>query len=184
MTSDGGRLDQQRTLTQILTQVAEGRLSVAEAEKLIQHSPSRRSPLLIVGLVFLVIGSVSAAVGIVIGQSNWSFASNALETEGTVIRMVATGKRGTLPIVRYEVDGKSFEFQSSVSSSPPRHAVGDKVTILYHADEPHKGTIRSFMDQWLIATIFTGIGILFVLIGVAACLRAMRRVVSPKPPNI
>ena len=143
--------------------------------------------MLIVGLIFLVIGSVFAAVGIGVGQSNRSFASSAHETEGTVIRMVATGNRGSSPVVRYEVDGKSFELQSSVSSSPPRYAVGDKVTVLYHADEPHKGTIRSFMDQWLFPTIFTGIGSLFVLIGLAACLAwllAMRRVASPKPPSM
>jgi Protein of unknown function (DUF3592) len=166
------------TLTQILTQVAEGKLSVAEAEKLIRRGPPRpqrqRAPL-VVGLIFVLAGSVAAAVGIGIGIHNWSFASSARETEGTVIRLVVTGKRGTAaPIVRYEVGEKFFEIQGGVSSSPPAHAVGEKVTILYHPDQPHQGNIKSFMDQWFLPLIFGGLGTLFVVIGCAVIVSRLR----------
>ena len=157
------------TLTQILTQVAEGKLSVADAEKLIRQGPPRskrqKVPLL-AGLIFAVIGLVFAAVGIGVGIKNWSFASSAREAEGTVIRLVATSNRGTVaPVVRYEVDGISFEFQSGVASSPPVHAVGEKVTVLYQPDQPHQGNIKSFMDQWFLPFIFGGLGTLFVVTG-------------------
>lgn len=189
MTSIDGR-DQPTKLSEILKRVADGRLSVAEAENLIRRGPprpARGSPPLVLGLIFFVIGSVLAAIGVGVGQSNWSFASTAHETDGTVIRMVASGKRGSSPVVRYEVDGKSFELQSSVSSSPPVYSVGDKVKVLYHPDEPHKGTIHSFLDQWFVPTLLAGLGSLFAVIGLAFCLAwllARRRTAAATPPSV
>src|SRR6266542_3661536 len=99
------------TLTEILTRVAEGKLSVAEAEKLIRQGPPRpprppmrRAKLWLVGVILAGIGSIFAISGLVIGLYSWSFSSGAVETEGTVIRLVVTGNRGTMaPVVRYEV---------------------------------------------------------------------------------
>ncbi len=165
------------TLTQILTQVAEGKLSVADAEILIRRGPPRpqrqRAPLL-VGVIFTLIGGVFAAIGIGVGISAWSFAASARETQGEVVLLVHRGKGTHAPVVRYVVDGKSFEFQSSVASSPPAHAVGDKVTVLYQPDQPQHGNIKSFMDQWFLPLIFTGIGTLFFVIGSAICLSRLR----------
>jgi hypothetical protein len=166
------------TLTQILTQVAEGKLSVAEAEKLIRRGPprpQRRGPPLLVGVIFALVGAVFAAIGIGVGIKNWTFAATARETEGTVVRLVVTGKRGTAaPVVRYEVKGQSFEFQSSVASSPPAHGVGEKVTVLYQPDQPHQGNIKSFMDLWFLPVIFAGLGTLFFVIGSAVCVSLLR----------
>src|SRR5271155_2778199 len=93
------------THTEIMAQLAEGKLSRADAEKLIrQQQPKRRR---LPPLITILLGSVCAAVGIGLGIHTWSFASSARETEGTVIRLVRTGTRGAIaPVVRYEVNGK------------------------------------------------------------------------------
>jgi hypothetical protein len=157
-------------LTEILTQVAEGKLSVAEAEKLIRQVPPRpplrQSKPYLVSLIFLVIGSSFALIGLVFGYFSWSFADGASEVEGTVIQLVATGNRGSkAPVVRYELGEQTFEIQGGVSTSPPAFSVNEKVKVLYHADRPEQGRVYSFTEFWLFPVIFGGFGILFASIG-------------------
>jgi hypothetical protein len=158
------------TLTEILTQVAEGKLSVAEAEKLIRQGPSRpplrQNKPYLVGLIFLVIGSSFALIGFVFGYFSWSSANGASEVEGTVIQLVASGTRGgKTPIVRYQLGEQTFDVQGGVSTSPPAYSVNENVKVFYHADRPEQGRIYSFTEFWLFPVIFGGIGILFASIG-------------------
>lgn len=165
----------------ILTQVAEGTMSVEEAERRIRRGggprPQRNGPdaLRLVGLIFLGIGSLFAAVGIGMGLWTYAAAGDAV-TEGTVVRLVGGG-RSTKPVVQYEVGGQTFEVTSSVGTSPPAYAIGEKVPILYPHDRPGEGMIDSFVERRLFPLIFGGGGSLFALIGVGLALagRSKRR---------
>lgn len=55
--------------------------------------------------------------------------------------------------------GKRFTFNSSISSSPPAYAVGDKVTMLYHPANPRSAQINTFHDRWMFPLIFTFVGL-------------------------
>jgi hypothetical protein len=155
------------TLNEILTQVAQGKLSVADAEKLIRQGPHRRSMPMWGILMFIGIGLLFACVGIGLGIRSWSLESNARRADGTVLRLVSSGNRGGMsPIIQYEVDGRTFEIQSSISSSPPGYSVGEKVKVLYLPDQPAAGSLDSFAERWLLPLIFGGLGSVFALVGV------------------
>jgi hypothetical protein len=172
------------TLTEILTQVAEGKLSVADAEKLIRQGPPRPpGPLRpargrrthITALVFLLIGAVFTGVGAYLLISEWSFLSGARETQGTVVRLVPGSRGSFAPVFRYEVDGVVHEAQSAVSSSPPAFAVGDPVTVYYQPAHPEAGHLKSVVHQWLFPSLFGGLGLLFLTIGAALALKLNAR---------
>ena len=176
------------TLTEILTQVAEGKLSVLDAEKLIRQGPprppARNNKPVLVGLIFAAVGAILATIGFAFGYNSWSFTTGARKADGTVIRLVETvNRRGTTsaPLVRYVVDGQTFEIQSSVGSSPPAYSVGEHVVILYHPEQPAQGRIHSFTELWLFALGFGGMGTLFVVIGVTVVLYK-KRLASPNRP--
>ena len=153
--------------------MAEGKLSIAEAERLIRQGPPRpprRRPSPIVAFVFLVIGVVFTGVGAFLLISEWTFLSTAQETKGTVVRLVPGSRGSKAPVFRYEVNGVTHEVESSVASSPPAFAVGEIVTVYYRPDRPEDGHLKSFVHQWLFPSIFGGIGVLFLTIGAAVTL--------------
>ena len=158
------------TLNEILTQVAEGKLSVADAEKLIRQGPPRsqvrRGNPKLIGSIFFILGSAFTLVAIGWGAYSWSFSHDAHEADGTVVRLVESGGRGgQAPVVRYQVAEQTFEIQSGVSTSPPAYSVGEKVKVLYQAERPDQGRLSSFVENWLFPSVFGGFGILFTLIG-------------------
>lgn len=176
------------TLTEILTRVAEGKLSVADAEKLIRQGaprpPVRAQRPVLVGLIFAGVGAILAIIGFGFGYNSWSFTSGARKADGKVIRLVqTTDRRGTTsaPVIRYAVDGQTFEVQSSVSSSPPAYSVGDHVAILYPPEHPHQGRLHSFTELWVAPLVLGGMGTLFFIIGVAVVLCRNRLASQSRP---
>lgn len=73
---------------------------------------------------------------IYIWYRNRRFLAESLPAKGIVIGLhKSAGKSGPVyaPIVRFILsDGRIVEFTDSISSSPARFKVGDKVDILYH----------------------------------------------------
>ena len=138
-------------LEAILDRVANGQLTTSDAAVEIRglvaskpHIPQWFPRL------FRIMGAMFAIVGIGVGCYSIAFAIGADEVQGTVTNMV----RGS-PVVDYEVNGKQFTFQSSVSSTPPAYFVGEKVRVLYRPDNPASAQINSFTDQWLLPIGFT-----------------------------
>jgi hypothetical protein len=179
------------TLEQILTDVAKGTLSVEEGTRRIRQlfarprsagdgGPSGRGgPPLILALIFAAVGVACACLSAGFAIASYHFASTAAHVEGTVTRMQVTSNRGSsAPVVRYEVDGKSYEFQSSVSSNPPAHVVGDKVTVMYHPERPGDGRIASFLEMWFMPMLLGFFGIVFGAIGGGLMLARLRRRVA------
>ena len=63
------------------------------------------------------------------------------------------------PMVDFtSADGKRREFQDSTGSNPPSYDVGDRVEVLYRADDPGNARINGFLSLWLLPLIFSGVG--------------------------
>ncbi len=91
------------------------------------------------------------------------FVDIAARGEGTVIKLVETQNRdsGTTyrPVFAFrDSKGREHEICSSVGSCPPAYKVGEKVSVLYNAEEPENAVLDGFFDVWLMSLIFGMIG--------------------------
>jgi len=137
---------------------------------------STSQPPLFLGVIFALVGTVFAGVGIGMGVWWTVWAVGARRTEGTVVSMVASGDEGGMaPVVSYQVAGKTYEHRSKFSSSPPAYSVGNKVSILYRPENPSEAGIDSLFDRWLFPVCFGGVGSLFAAIGWGIIIRSRRR---------
>jgi hypothetical protein len=102
--------------------------------------------------VCLVAGAVAAVVVV-------RFVATAERTEGTVIanaqdldRAAGDPQRSDVsfrPVVRFRTGaGRAVTFESGKGSSPPRYRPGDRVEVLYPADDPGAARLASFSGQW------------------------------------
>ncbi|TXT37503.1 MAG: hypothetical protein FD138_645 [Planctomycetota bacterium] len=121
----------------------------------------------VVAVVFSLIGSVFLMIGAGFGWSSYSLLAVAQRADGTVIRLVHQGggkRSGSAPVVEFHLDGNRHEFRSWLSTSPPQFDVGDKVTVLYDPTDPQRARIESFVTLWLFPTIFSGIGVVMLVV--------------------
>jgi Protein of unknown function (DUF3592) len=176
----------QRSLGEIQADVSAGRLTQEQAIEEINRMhgrarsrrPSRGTRIVVIGTL-LFIGLIFGLIGAGIGLYSYSKAQNAERTTGEVVKMLAAGgKGGSKPVVRYTVDGRDFEIQGWISTSPPAYTVGEKVTVLYDRNNPADGHIDTFVERWLFPVIFSGIGgvLLFVSLVVMLSMRPRRPV--------
>ena len=92
-----------------------------------------------------------------------------LRAPGVVVRLEEEysssggGHYDYFAVVRFRTDkNASVEFKDDIGSNPPSHRAGDKVTVLYLADNPQRDAIidRGILGNWAIPAI---------LVLVAAC---------------
>jgi hypothetical protein len=168
-------------LRRVLTELSMGRLTVDEAyaqiDDLSIRSPTPRkksSPQSIgAGVLILLFGAVFGGVGLFFLSKALSFSHDSAHVEGTVVRHERSGDKGNrLPVVRYEVDGKSHELRGDIASNSPP-AVNSKVSIIYKTADPGQAQIDSFVQRWLFPLVFGGIGGLVTLVGLAVLLRGI-----------
>lgn len=138
-------------------------------------------PTLVIGIVFTSIGVVFAIVGGIFTWNTLRFLPGTVSTQGTIVSCVesndAEGSNGCQPIVSFQTSsGQHMTFQSSVNSTA--FAQGDAVAVRYHPNDPGNARIDSWWVTWLLPSIFTGIGLLLLLIGLAALLQRRRRKMS------
>ena len=72
---------------------------------------------------------------------------------------------GAAPVISYEIDGIPYQFTSSIYSSPPAFELNETVEIYVNKDDPSDIIINSFVNKWLIVTIFASFGLVLDLIG-------------------
>ena len=129
------------------------------------------------GRVLVWIGGVFAALGVAfLAGAGWSyladrsFAAAGAHAQGTVIEMVggrdSDGDYSYKPVVEFrDADGRRHVFTSNVSSSPPQHAAGERVQVIYAPATPDEAVIDSFLDRFLLPLILGGLGTVFAAIG-------------------
>jgi hypothetical protein len=67
--------------------------------------------------------------------------------------------------VRFEAEGRTVEFTSQVGTSPPLHAVGDRVTVYFWPGRPEEAVLGGFAEQYLRSLVPGVLGLIFLAIG-------------------
>ncbi len=123
-------------------------------------------PFRILRSAFFAIGIIMQIGAIVSYQNTNSFIAKSTKAEGMIIDLVRADSRTYKPVVRFNAqDGELVEFTSSVGTSPPSYSIGEKVEVRYLSNEPKNAIINDFLTLWLAPLIFSGLGIIFILIG-------------------
>jgi hypothetical protein len=102
-----------------------------------------------------LVGLGLLSVGIWLWHCNRSFANRAITATGTVVRLEikqSTDTDGLVvdyvrPVVSFQANGKNVEFVSVVGSRPAQYEIGDKVRVIFPADDPHAARINGWVEQ-------------------------------------
>ena len=134
-------------------------IATPEAEqKLRAQMKNNRQAAPLVGLFAIVL----LAVGIFQARDIARLESSGLRAQGEVVRLKGEMSSGSnsrpnyYPIVRYRTDRNvMIEFKDTIGSNPPSYRTGDKVTVLYRADNPQRDVIidRGLLWNWAIPVI-------------------------------
>ena len=95
-------------------------------------------------------------------QKQQQIANSHLAT-GIVVDFIIN--EGFAPVISYEIDGAPYQFISSIYSNPPAFELNETVEIYVNKDDPGDIIINSFINKWLIVTIFASFGLVFDIIG-------------------
>ena len=129
--------------------------------------------------VFSIVGTLLLAIGLAAYINTRAFMSDAVETEGVVLSMVARRSDDGYtyaPEVEFrDGTGQTHVFVSSSSSSPPRYRQGDAVQVLYKPADPNRARVKDFISQWMLALIFSLMGLIFAGIGYSLLIARIRR---------
>ena len=130
--------------------------------------------LIVGGAVFTLGGAAVAVVGVFMLFSTVGIGVNGASAEGTITDIeISTNTdsdgdttTGRYPIVRFRAnDEQIYTFRSG--SSDEDVAVGDKVRVLYNANNPGDARINTFWDLWGLGLVVFLIGLAFAGAGVA-----------------
>ena len=131
-------------------------------------------------LILLVVGLIFTAIGAVVGYRDITLARTGVHVEGVVVELIPVGgaKGGVTyyPLLEYALpDGTSVKTQGPYGANPPGFVVGDRVALVYEAQQPSHIVINSFFGLYLIPLIFGGGGVLLLLSPVLVFLYRKRR---------
>ncbi len=120
----------------------------------------------LVGIAFIVIGSLFAIAGLIWLVRTAAFVSQAAKAPGQVIAMERSeGSEGGsvyYPVFTFTDSGGIVHTQrSSFGSSDYSFEAGERVTVLYDTTTPKHSKIESFKTVWLGPVFVTGFGLLF-----------------------
>jgi hypothetical protein len=141
----------------------------------------------LIGLFPFVLGVIGILVSIYLYSNVRSFLSEAVKTDGTVIKLVkkkssktvtersitsnrsSTRKKTKItfsPVFTFtDHQGQKHEVQSTTGSSTAAYSVNDKVQVYFQKEYPQQAKIDSFFSLWGAAAIVGGASALFCLIG-------------------
>lgn len=146
------------------------------ADEAFEPVKSRKSSSGVSGWVLLMLHSmwiILLGVGIWYGYTSWQFANAGDEVPATVIALTESYSDGSTtysPIFEYEVDGKTYTYESVNSSSPPTHRVGEQTTLLVDPEDPERARENSFWELWLLPVIMCPVSLLVAAIAIALTL--------------
>lgn len=121
--------------------------------------------------IFLGIGLLMVVIAVMICYNVKTFNASAVKTSGTVVDMIARGKRSYAPVVTYFDDaGVKHRYISSVSSNPPGYEIGERVDIYYDPKNPDDAKIAGWMEYFG-AIVVGGMGLLFSFFGLGYYLK-------------
>lgn len=127
---------------------------------------------LAVGAIVAKLGTFEAGVGIgclCIGAGGFAAMSHFLQAERARQAQAVTvegtiAEAGLEPVVRYVVDGETYEIRGLQGSQSNAEA-GDKVKVSYERGAPAQGVIGDFQNEWGPVLAFAVFGTLPTLFG-------------------
>lgn len=126
------------------------------------------------GLLFAAV-----SVALVVMQIRWAEGAEraVAEVVGFHERRSDDGGLAYYPELRFvTADGRTVSVRGNIGASPPAYRVGDQVPVLYDPGEPARASIDTAAGRWLVAVVFAGFGVLWLLIGgVPLLIRHLRR---------
>lgn len=125
--------------------------------------------------LMVVVGILLLSTSAFLGYSRFKFLENAIKSEGIVVKYEGTlssnsariAKMMYAPVVSFNSsEGKSFEFESALSSNDKPYMLGERVTVVYDPSNPLNAEIYSFTRMWFLSlTVLFG-SIVVSLIGI------------------
>jgi hypothetical protein len=91
-----------------------------------------------------------------------------VQTTGSVVDSVPCADYRCVRIAFQTADGRTIEFQSTVSTSWDRYAPEDKVRVRYNPAASSTARLDDFMEDWFVAAVLGGLGLCFVLVAALA----------------
>jgi len=91
--------------------------------------------------------------------------TNGETTEGHVSRLEPRDGGTFRAVIEFEVDGKTYTFNDTSSSYPPRFDLGETVAVRYDRTNPNFAQIDSALPLWLFPSCGVG-GLILTFIGV------------------
>lgn len=135
---------------------------------------------------FIAMSMLLTALGIFIWRTNQL--SDYQQTEGTVVSLerarsmsVRNRNNGSYPVVRFELEGRSYQFVGGLATSPPAFDIGEKVPVYYSPANPADAIVGSFWQLWFLPILFGSMGTFFMLPVLLMRFAARRNGVAPNP---
>jgi len=148
-------------------------ITIADTEyKYVRNLRKNRAPKKIIGLVFTFVGFAMLGGAMYEYISNEEFIQNGVRGKATVI------SNPSQPDFEYIFEGQSYQYQSTIESSPPSYHIGEQVDIFINPQYPSDILVDSFTDRWLIIVILGSMGGIFFLIGVFAMMFGKKKVIG------
>ena len=128
--------------------------------------------LLLVGLLFLLIGTAVAIGGIVAVVKQKRKTARGVTATGKVVDLVKTipnpGSAGVYcPIVEFNTSaGRPVRFQSDFGTMPASHSVGQGIAVRYDPENPQLAAVDSAVATWFVPGCTIAMGLLFLVMGV------------------
>ncbi len=123
-----------------------------------------------IGPVFLIVGILLIAIGVLTLLRHRSFMQRAEVTEGEIVDIAESYSAGTdgrrlyFPVVRYATPQGEIRQRSKVGTSWKGKKIGSRVEVYYLRDDPATFKLRS-LGHWLLALVPIVMGIGFAVMG-------------------
>jgi len=148
-------------------------------------NPKQAKQLVVFGWVFVVVGTLAVLFAIGWGVRSFRLQAGANRTTGTVVELREVEESPALgsdnstgstwyPVVEYEVDAIKYRIEGVGSNPSWLPHVGEKVEVLYRANQPANGHLNTFLDRWAVPLFFPGVGSIFAALGIFM-IRSQRR---------
>lgn len=120
--------------------------------------------LCIFGFIFGFVGLLLLGVGILLYAINAEIVKDENKTEGIVTALSGSGT--VAPTFSYTWKGQSYEYVSTLASSPPAFDLHERVALYVNPEKPEEIVVDTFSERWLAITIFVCIGGVFTFLSI------------------
>jgi hypothetical protein len=115
--------------------------------------------------IFALLGTFFVALGAIFAAPSVIHLFTYERAEGRVIDYAYSGDMA-YPIVHFTTpDGRRWEFEENIGSSPPEFKLEQKVDVRFDPSNPRNAFINSIINLWIFSGIFWLVGGVFALIG-------------------